>query len=103
MLHDLPESVVKYSASPVFNETTVPAALLKDHKVKDGVWGRLIVFCGSIEYIIPDVKMIIKTVTPSNHAIIEPEILHHVNLIGPVEFQVEFYRQGTHEQLGTAQ
>lgn len=103
MLHDLPESVVKYSASPVFNETTVPVALLKDHKVKDGVWGRLVVFHGSIDYIIPDVKMITKTVTPSNHAIIEPEVLHHVSLNGPVEFQVEFYRQSASEQSGAAQ
>lgn len=92
MLNTLPDGLVQYSASPVFDDNSVPDALLKDHKVEEGVWGRLVVFEGGIHYIIAGQEDETLSVTPSNSAIIEPDILHHVSLTGPVNFQVEFYR-----------
>lgn len=92
MLSTLPDGIVQYSASPVFDENSVPDALLKNHKVKEGVWGRIVVFEGDIHYIVAGQEDEILSVTPSNFAIIEPDILHHVSLTGPVKFQVEFYR-----------
>ncbi|MEP3246411.1 MAG: DUF1971 domain-containing protein [Sneathiella sp.] len=92
MFSALPDGAKRYSTSPIFNQETVPQALLKDHQTKAGVWGRLVVLDGSLDFIIPDRHPLAHPVIAPDFAVIEPEIIHHVSLKGPVRFQVEFYR-----------
>ncbi|CUK27514.1 tellurite resistance protein TehB [Cognatishimia activa] len=90
MTTDFPAGLVKYSQSPVFTESTVPAALLKDHSTKPSVWGKLIVTKGTLIYQRVDkTAQFLKT---GDAATIFPEELHHVTPQGEVEFQVEFYK-----------
>ena len=93
MLEEIPEGLEKFSESPVFDQDTTPDALKKDHQIKPGVWGKLVVLDGALEYLVADTPEDARRIEASGHAIIEPEQLHSVRMIGDVRFQVEFYRQ----------
>lgn len=93
MLEELPKSVSKYSSSPVFDKDSVPQALRKEHRTKPGVWAKAIVLEGSIDFIFEDKPDDPITIQAGNFAIAEPEVPHHVNVTGPVKFQLEFYRE----------
>ena len=92
MHHSLPGYVTKYGETPVFTETTTPSKLTGNHNTKPGVWGKLVVISGMLDYVIPGPPEERKTIREGEFGIIEPEIFHHVQLAGPVQFQVEFYR-----------
>ena len=86
-----PTSLVKYSQSPLFDQDTVPDALLRDHNTKANVWGRIVVSEGALTYLRADRPA--QIVTPEAPATIYPEELHSVQPRGRVTFRVEFYRQ----------
>lgn len=91
----LPEGAAAYKRTPSFDETSVPAALLRDHSTKDGVWGLLHVEAGTLRYLVTDPRRprsetVLTPATPPQ--VIEPTILHHVEPIGTVRFHVEFHR-----------
>ncbi len=88
----IPDGFVKYSESPVFTQDTVPAKLQKDHDTKAGVWGKLIVSEGALDYVLAEFPNEMNRVAKGEHIIIEPTVLHHVKLAGDVKFQLEFYR-----------
>jgi tellurite resistance-related uncharacterized protein len=92
MTKNLPDDVRKYSETPVFNEQTVPDNLTSEHNLKAGVWGKLCVIAGHLDYHVPgapDQKHAIET---GEHVVIEPRQVHFVRPIGDVRFKVEFYR-----------
>ena len=95
MSPDLPGDVVKYAETAIFTETTVPAKLTSVHDTKRGAWGKLVVREGSLDYVIPGPPQICERVEAGEFMIIEPEVKHRVEIIGPVRFQVEFYKRNT--------
>lgn len=88
----LPTDVLPYKKTPVFDEVSVPKGLLNAHQTKAGVWGKIVVLEGELEYTInePDTEVII--LSDSHHGIVEPTIAHQVKPLGTVKFYVEFYR-----------
>lgn len=84
-----------YKRTPNFTENSVPAGLLADHSTKEGVWGLIHVTQGRLRYFITDPRR-----EPEDYVlhpgtepgVIEPAILHRVEPMGSVEFQVEFLR-----------
>lgn len=88
----LPPDVSSYKRTPEFDETSVPAGLLKAHQTKAGIWGKIVVLSGSLQYTIlePGVEEIV--LTPDHHGVVEPTVLHEVAPIGEEKFYVEFYR-----------
>ena len=87
----LPPNVKAYRKTRVFNQDTVPPALLNRHTTKAGSWAKIWVISGQLGY-----RILTKTpeeyrLTPDFSGIVEPQIPHHVELCGPVEFYVEFY------------
>ncbi len=93
MLGSLPDTVTKYGETPVFDEHSVPAKLTDTHDTKAGVWGRLCVLSGSIRYVVDCGDPHSLVVNANDYAIIVPQQPHHVEIIGPAEFKVEFYRE----------
>lgn len=87
----LPENVVAYKQTPVFDEKTIPAALLHSHNTKAGVWGKIHILEGELMYrtLEPATEQIVDKDTSC--IIIRPQELHEVELRGPVLFYVEFY------------
>lgn len=91
---ELPSDVQPYKRTPLFNQASVPTGLLNEHNTKAGTWGVLNVESGSLLYRITDPEQLCAfELNPSRKGIIAPQQPHHIELIGPVSFYVEFYRQ----------
>lgn len=89
----LPPKVTAYRKTPVFTQDTVPAALLSRHTTQAGSWAKIGVISGRLCYrILTDIPEA-HTLTPDSPGVVEPQVPHRVELLGPVEFYVEFYRE----------
>jgi truncated hemoglobin YjbI/tellurite resistance-related uncharacterized protein len=90
----LPEGLTQYSRTLSFDETSIPAALLKTHSTKAGVWGRIEVEAGELAYRVTDPRRSPRelVLTPGSPGVVEPQIEHEVEPKGPVRFHVAFYR-----------
>lgn len=80
-----------YRTTPIFDHETLPAALRHEHSTKADVWGLLRVLQGEVRLVFADPPRELQ-VTPDRPAEIPPEAVHHVELVGPMRMQVEFYR-----------
>jgi tellurite resistance-related uncharacterized protein len=89
---DLPQNLVKRGQTRLFTEETTPSKLTSVHTTKQGVWGKLIVLDGALDYVVPGPPAYLQRIDPGTFAVIEPAVPHHVRLLGPVSFRVEFYR-----------
>lgn len=88
----LPNDVRAYRRTSSFDEATIPAGLLTNHRTKPGVWGRIVVESGTLEYWLEAAA--VGFVLDEQHVgIIEPEESHHVRALGSVRFYVEFLRR----------
>lgn len=89
-----PRGLVGYKRTAEFTETTIPAALLRDHATKDGVWARLHILNGSLHFI-DQVGNWETTLPIGVHEVIFPGRLHRVAPTETVRFFVEFCRLET--------
>lgn len=94
----LPDGLEAYRRTDMFTEASVPRALLRDHNTKDGNWGLIQIAEGRLRYRVTDprrapTETILSPETPPG--IVEPTIRHHVEPLGPVRFQIEFYRRAS--------
>ncbi|MFV0527040.1 MAG: DUF1971 domain-containing protein [Acidimicrobiales bacterium] len=88
----IPDGFVLARTTDVFDNDTVPAGLLRAHRVADSVWGRLVVHEGTVRFVFEDRPDAPVTVTAGGAVVIPPARLHHVALDGPARFAVEFHR-----------
>jgi len=79
-----------YGSSPVFDEKNLPDALRNEHRTKDGTWGLLRVLEGEVLLVFKDADGPLR-VTADHPAMIPPQAPHHVEIVGPMRMQVEFY------------
>ena len=87
----IPQGYVATRRTPEFTQETVPPALLRAHKTKDGAWALIHVLEGKLRYRVeaPPSECVLE---PGQPGVIEPQVPHHVEPIGAVRFYVEFYR-----------
>jgi hemoglobin len=81
---------VPYKSTPIFDEITLPEKLRNAHSVKAGVWGIIRVLEGQLRYVIEDTG-VETIITPDHPGLVVPEQQHHVEPIGQMKMQVEFY------------
>lgn len=86
------ETTIPYSSTPIFNETSLPKALQNAHSTKAGTWGVLELIAGELVYVIEDSGHR-RAMVAGDRQLIEPQQLHHVELSGPMQMQVHFYRE----------
>jgi tellurite resistance-related uncharacterized protein len=91
-MSEIPPDAHVYHRTPEFTEATVPHGLQHQHSTKAGVWGRIVVVDGSLIYRILPTNTT-TTLDPANPGVVEPEVLHEVEVQGPVRFYVEFLRR----------
>lgn len=91
-MKQLPSDVVSYKKTPEFDELSVPAGLLRAHKTKESVWGKIVVVEGQLQYTINEPEKEIVVLDPDHPGIIEPAVLHEVKPLGSVRFYVEFHK-----------
>jgi tellurite resistance-related uncharacterized protein len=90
-VRQLPSAVAAYRSTPTFDESSIPAGLLRAHSTKPGVWGRIVVEQGELLYRILESGRE-QRLSPDLPGIIEPGVLHEVAVVGPVRFRVEFLK-----------
>lgn len=85
-----PGSARPYASSPVFTETSLPAALQSRHTTKDGCWGVIRVLEGQVRYIClePPSETVL---TPATPQVILPQQPHYVEPMGGMKMQIDFY------------
>jgi tellurite resistance-related uncharacterized protein len=88
----LPYAVKHYKNTPEFTQDTVPQALQRGHTTAEQVSGRIVVSEGSLRYVVDQAEPETYLLGPGEPGMIEPQMLHHVEVIGPVRFCVEFHR-----------
>lgn len=88
--------VAPYKSTSVFDETTLPNALRREHRTKAGVWGVIRVLEGELRLILdvgPGAGPEGTILTPDRPGLIRPQQTHHVEPIGRMRMQVDFYDQ----------
>ena len=80
-----------YRCSPVFDERSMPQALLREHRTKAGVWGLVRVLEGSVMLHVVEPESV-RVLDAEHPAVVLPEQEHFVELIGGrMRLQIEFY------------
>jgi tellurite resistance-related uncharacterized protein len=92
-MKSLPLQAVSYRRTAEFSDSTIPAALLRCHTTKPGVWACIHVVEGSLRYRILEPAPTEYVLSPENPGVVEPEAPHQVEPIGRVRFYVEFFRE----------
>jgi tellurite resistance-related uncharacterized protein len=90
-LLSLPASVRLERTTPTFTADTVPAGLLRAHRIAPEVWGRLRVEEGTVTFVLESSGES-RRVGAGETQVIEPDTLHHVVLEPDAAFVVEFHR-----------
>lgn len=85
-----PSSPAPYRSSPVFDEGTLPQALRRAHRTKEGVWGVIRILSGQLKFVITETGET-RMLDPNSSALVLPNQLHYVEVVGPVRMQVDFY------------
>ena len=78
-----------YRTTAVFDETTLPAALRREHRTKAGAWGIIRVLEGTLRLLFPDGRSLL--LGPEQPGLIRPQETHWVEPVGSMRMQVEFY------------
>lgn len=87
---DWPEGLAPYKRSVEFTETSVPAALLRHHSTKAGVWARVHILEGRLCF--RDAATASERILEKgSHPVIYPQRLHEVEPLGKVRFFIEFW------------
>lgn len=88
---ELPARVVCSHATPEWTEESMPDALRRAHRVREGRWGRLVVRRGRIGFAAATSQPTEIVVEAGESVAIPPGLAHDVQPLGPVRFLVEFF------------
>lgn len=80
-----------YRTTPIFNHETVPSVLLSRHQTKDGSWAVVRIAEGQIVLHFEGIDGSTAVLDRQRPGFIEPLQRHHLELQGPVRFQLEFF------------
>lgn len=89
---ELPPEFVAYKQTADFTESTLPAALARNHTTKRGVWAKVVVLEGALRYHVDALATRIDLRAGGEPGIVVPEVPHRVEPLGSVRFRVDFYR-----------
>jgi len=82
--------IAPYRSTAVFDETTLPDALRREHRTKAGVWGVIRVLEGRLRLERGDGGEA-QVLTPEQPGLVLPEQAHRVEPMGRMRMQVDFY------------
>lgn len=89
---DILAAVQPYRSSPVFTAATLPQGLQREHRTKAGVWAQIRILAGALQYDPMDGTPPY-LLTPTRWVTVAPQEAHLVQLVGPVELQIDFFDQ----------
>lgn len=91
-LPEPPDGTEHVRTTDVFDNSSVPAGLLRAHRIAEGVWGRLLVHTGGLRFVFEDRSEHPIAVRAGGGVLIPPGRPHHLELDEPVTFVIEFHR-----------
>jgi tellurite resistance-related uncharacterized protein len=80
-----------YKITPIFDESSLPAGLRRDHETKAGVWGVIRVLEGRLRLVIAGSGEE-RVLSPERPGLVLPTQRHFVEPLGRMRMQVEFHR-----------
>ncbi len=89
---ELPADVELVRTTGEFDAASVPAGLLRTHRVVSGVWGRLRVTAGALTLVFEDGGADRVVLAAGESVVIPPDRPHRVEPSPDVRFHVEFHR-----------
>lgn len=92
-VRQIPVGFARTGASPRFDRGNLPDALQRDHRTAAGVYGRLVMFAGSLDFVTATGSVRLRA---GDVHVIQPEQPHHVVPGEDMEFQIEFFRSAGH-------
>lgn len=90
---ELPDGLEHVRTTDTFDHDHHPAGLRRAHRVADRVWARLVVHTGALVFVFEDDPDHVIDVAAGTSQVIPPGRLHHVDIVGPVTFALEFHRE----------
>lgn len=82
--------IAPYRSTPIFDETTLPEALKREHRTKDGVWGVIRVLEGELKFVLAESGT--ETIlTPDRPGLVQPQQTHRVEPLSKLRMQIDFY------------
>ncbi len=90
--HLLPDDVEYVRTSSRFDEATVPSGLLAAHRLAARTWAVLTVHSGELGFVFDD-DPVERRVESGDTQVIPPTLVHHLNITGPVSFDLSFHRR----------
>lgn len=97
----LPLDAVPYRRTPTFDQDSLPQALRRRHRTREGVWGRIEVLAGRLRYRVLEPEVTEQILEPGRPGIVEPAVPHEVEPLGAVRFFVEFWRETGDPESGS--
>lgn len=88
---DLPDGVTRQRTTDTFDAGSVPAGLLRAHRVGAGVWGQIEVVAGHLTFVWEDAGGSVE-LSAGDTLVIPPGVPHHVEPDGDARFRVSFHR-----------
>lgn len=88
---ELPEGLAHDRTTRPFDSESVPAGLLRAHRVAPGVWGELVVHAGEVTFVV-EATGTSRALAAGETQVIEPDVAHHVEPNGNALFEVRFHR-----------
>ena len=85
----IPDGYRLKNITPLFSNESVPEAITREHLLKSPQWGIIKVKSGTLVF--RESERAITLGAGEQHVIV-PDVSHFVELIGPISFQLEFYR-----------
>ena len=91
----LPDNVSLFRDLGELDEISIPAGLLKDHSLKEGVWGRLEMLAGSLRFVWAAGEPSGRILSAGDTMIIPPTKLHHLELDGDFKLKLALHRENS--------
>ena len=91
-MNSLPEGLTTYARTPIFSTRSIPEKLRKSHRTKAGTWAKSVILEGKLRYRILEPHIREFELTVDGPGVVEPTVPHEVDVVGDVQFYVEFYR-----------
>ena len=89
----LPADAASYRRIGPFDQDSLPAGLLREHQLKEDVWGVLTLLEGEIGFSWDDAEGGESELVAPASIVIPPTVPHHVEMRGPFTLTLEFHRQ----------
>jgi len=95
---ELPDGLRLERTTAEWNQDTIPAGIRRTHRVASGVWGRLRVLDGAVNFVFDDQfpGACDQPVSAGSHQLIPPDRPHHLVVGEPVRLVVDFLVRADH-------